>query len=47
MVLKLIDLNNTCNRNAGNVEVNIGFDCENSIVLEHLINFNRTCTMNE
>ena len=32
---KLIDLSNTYNQNAEFVEVNIGFDCENVIVLEN------------
>ena len=39
---KLIDLNDTCNKNAKIAKVNIGFDCENSILFENLINLNRT-----
>ena len=38
---KLIDLNNTCNQNAKIAEVNIGFDSENNIVLENLINLKK------
>ena len=44
--LKLIDLNDTCNHNVEIIEVNIGFDCENSILFENLINLNRTCNHN-
>ena len=33
----------TCNKNVEIVEVNIGFDRENNIVLENLIYFNKTC----
>ena len=42
----LIDLKNTYNQNAEIVEVNIEFDCENSIVLENLIKLNRACNQN-
>ena len=37
---------NTCNHNAEIVEVNIGFDCENNIMFENLINLNKTCNYN-
>ena len=35
MMLKVIDMNRTCYQNAGIAEVNIGFYCENSIVVEN------------
>ena len=42
-MLKVDKLEEYLQPNVEIVEVNIGFDCESNIVLENVINLNKTC----